>query len=268
MPTRSESPRPRRGRPRNPVAERRIGRSVKGRLNWEPGTPHPLDVMFGVASEAKDHVSAAVDRLTDQLVAMQAAMERGDAPDELASHEERAALALIRERFAGKKHLDHLEATLAAVRRMRLAARMEIASAAIALAADLLAPSRPSIEEELLDLINERHQRTPQQTRQASIAVILAERLEAFDQQIRAPRERLTRGGGQFESHFVTHERPNLRAMRQAEKEGQTINLDDEQWWDVRTYGPYLEYRWREGKTKYCVYLGDIPLDEPETIPE
>ena len=117
MPRRSpEPPRPLRGRPRKPIAERRVSRSVQGRMNWKPNMPHPLDVMFGAASEAKDHLSDTVDRLTDQLVAMQAAIERGDAPDDLASHEEQAALAIIRARFAGKKHLDHLEATLVGVK--------------------------------------------------------------------------------------------------------------------------------------------------------
>ncbi|MBA3824714.1 MAG: hypothetical protein H0X24_12570 [Ktedonobacterales bacterium] len=246
MPTPPRRP----GRPRKAKSERIMPRSIQRRLFWEPGEPHPLDVMFGRAGDAQVHLEQTIDRLVDQLVVLARGLRSSD---EVATGEERAARQALRQRFSTRKHYDHLEVTLAAIRRRRLAARFAVISAALDLAQDLLGEPGLSPEEELVALLAEEESHTKR--RRAASTEALADRLAAFERQLQAQRADLLRGAGNFEYHYVRKLVLNRAALREAKQMGRKVALDE--LYIERRYGPYLDYRWREGKGPlYTVHLG------------
>ncbi|MBA3827023.1 MAG: hypothetical protein H0X24_24415 [Ktedonobacterales bacterium] len=207
-------------------------------------------MMFGRAGEAQAHLEQTIDRLVDQLVALARGLR---SPDEMASVEERAARQALHQRFSTRKHYEHLEVTLAAIRRRRLAARFAVISAALDLAQDLLSEPGPSPEEELIALLAAAEPHAKR--RRAASTEALAERLAAFERQLQGQRAELLRGTGNFEYHSVRKLVLNRAALREAKQTGSTVALDD--LYIERRYGPYLDYRWREGKGPlYTVHLG------------
>jgi hypothetical protein len=119
----------------------------------------------------------------------------------------------------------------------------------------------PSPEEELVAHLANPEAAAPR--RRAASTEILAERLQRFEAQIHAQRAEVLHGVGNFEFHYVTKPRVNWAAVREARANG--TSLDPEQRYVMTTYGPYLDYRWREGKgALYTVHLGRLDDDAAE----
>ena len=100
--------------------------------------------------------------------------------------------------------------------------------------------------------------------------------LADFEERARTMRSAITTGGGWFEWYFVprpkrlTAEARDYVARDEAIPPGVQAYEEDDQ----RPWGPYLRYRWWEGKTKYSLGMGHIkrrwgspPLsDEPPSL--
>ncbi len=154
-------------RPYKPQGERTISQSKKGRILWRPGRPHPLDVLF---EEAKTLRAALPGHLEELLTSAQRVQHRlhtlldmeqqFDDPAAPISAADRAAFRAVSERFHNRKHLEHLEAVFAVVRRKRLAGRIQAIQAALDLAAGLLA-EEDSLSQEFLQAVQQAQATAP-----------------------------------------------------------------------------------------------------------
>jgi len=129
-----------------PQGERRIEPSRKGRVLWRPGKPHPLDVLFDEASALREELPGHLEELLTSVQQLQDALhtllEQEQHFDDTAtpvSEADHVAFRAVAERFHNRKHLDHLEAVFAVIRRKRLAGRLQAIKAALDLASGLLA---------------------------------------------------------------------------------------------------------------------------------
>ena len=140
-------------RPYKPRGERKIEPSTKGRVLWRPGTPHPLDVLFEEAATLRQELPGHLEELLTSIQHLQNALhtlldleQQFADPSAPLSAADRAAFQAVSERFHNRKHLGHLEAVFAVLRRKRLSGRLQAIRAALDLASGLLA------EEESLSL--------------------------------------------------------------------------------------------------------------------
>jgi len=129
-----------------PQGERKIEQSRKGRVLWRPGKPHPLDVLFDEAQTLREELSGHLEELLTSVQQVQYALHtlldqehHFDDPATPLSEADHIAFRAVAERFHNRKHLDHLEAVFAVVRRKRLVGRLQAIKAALDLAAGLLA---------------------------------------------------------------------------------------------------------------------------------
>ncbi len=132
-------------RTRKPFQERRIALSVTGRMRWQPGDKHPLDVLF---EDAQQMHAAVQEQLTALLASIKQAEERLAAllasehltdPTMALSLMDQQAQRAIWERFKTRKHHDHLQAVFGLLRRRRQTGRLQAAQAALDVAVALLA---------------------------------------------------------------------------------------------------------------------------------
>ncbi len=154
-------------RPRTPRGERTIKESKKGRMLWRPGTPHPLDVLFEEAKTLRDELPGHLEELLTSAQRVQhtlhSLLEMEQQFDDLVapiSAADRAAFRAVTERFHNRKHLDHLEAVFAVLRRKRLAGRLQAIRAALDLAAGLLAEEE-SLSQEFLQAVQQAQANAP-----------------------------------------------------------------------------------------------------------
>jgi len=129
-----------------PQGERRIEPSRKGRVLWRPGKPHPLDVLFDEAQTIREELPGHLAELLASVQQLQYALhtlldqeQHFDDPATPLSEADHAAFRAVAERFHHRKHLDHLEAIFAVIRRKRLVGRLQAIKAALDLASGLLA---------------------------------------------------------------------------------------------------------------------------------
>ncbi len=132
-------------RTRKPSQERRIALSVTGRMRWQPGDKHPLDVLFEDAQQMHATVQeqltallASVKQAEERLAALLASEHLTD-PTMVLSLMDQQAQRAIWERFKTRKHHDHLQAVFGLLRRRRQAGRLQAAQAALDVAVALLA---------------------------------------------------------------------------------------------------------------------------------
>lgn len=126
--------------------ERKIEPSRKGRVLWRPGKPHPLDVLFDEAQTIREELPGHLEELLTSVQHLQYALhtlldqeQHFDDPATPLSEADHAAFRAVAERFHNRKHLDHLEAIFAVIRRKRLAGRLQAIKVALDLASGLLA---------------------------------------------------------------------------------------------------------------------------------
>jgi hypothetical protein len=212
--------------------DRRFAKSQQGRLLWAPGDPHPLDDLFQEAQQAQEQVTAALTRL-QETVRQFASRELAQAPEALPQalttaevSAERAAHTTLKD----QKHYHHAQALLAYLRRRQMSARLQVAQAAIDLAAALLEPDEPG--EDAADVLG-----------QLGRASDWRKQVAQFEQQVTALREQFTRSEGWFDTRLVRRGK--------------------------RVHGPYLTYRWRESDGRvYTVYLGRTDREHGEAPAE
>jgi len=150
-----------------PQGDRKINQSKKGRILWRPGTPHPLDVLFEEAKTLRDALPGHLEELLTsaqhvqhQLQTLLDMEQQFDDPAAPVSAADRAAFRAVSERFHNRKHLDHLEAVFAVLRRKRLAGRIQAIQAALDLAAGLLAEEE-SLSQEFLQAVQQAQATAP-----------------------------------------------------------------------------------------------------------
>ena len=148
-------------RPRKPQGERKIGVSKTGRVLWRPGKPHPLDILFDEAQTLRKDLPGHLEELLTSVQSLQSRlhtlleMEQQFAdPAAPLSAADHAAFRAVSERFYNRKHLSHLEAVFAVVRRKRLAGRLQAIRAALDLASGLLA-EEDSLSQEFLQALQQ-----------------------------------------------------------------------------------------------------------------
>ena len=148
-------------RPRKPQGERKIGVSTTGRVLWRPGKPHPLDILFDEAQALRrdlpghlEEVLTSVQSLQSRLRTLLEMEQQFADPAAPLSAADHAAFRAVSERFHNRKHLSHLEAVFAVVRRKRLAGRLQAIRAALDLASGLLA-EEDSLSQEFLQALQQ-----------------------------------------------------------------------------------------------------------------
>ncbi|GCE32224.1 hypothetical protein KDA_77080 [Dictyobacter alpinus] len=121
---------------REAAKERRIVRSQKGRLLFQPGDPHALDVQFREARNYRHLIAAKIE--TIQAISADLSNSLDTASMDIA-RQEGELKAFLWSKYRDHKHRDHILATFLAMRRARLLGRLEAAHMALELATELLA---------------------------------------------------------------------------------------------------------------------------------
>jgi hypothetical protein len=116
--------------------ERRIPKSGEGRLRYQRGDPHALNVQTKEARRVAEQLSDAAQQVPELLAGLQ---EHQQVPERLVAEDEALAVFLLGH-YAKRKHVDHIQETLLIFRRKRALARIQAAQVALALAQELLAP--------------------------------------------------------------------------------------------------------------------------------
>lgn len=281
-----------RGRPEKPKAERRIEPSGEGRLSFERGDYHTLDVQLGEARTIGKELTTAAAQLPELLAQL---VEYQQAPMRLAEEDEDLA-TFLGEHYADRKHVDHIQATLMIFRRKRTLARVQAAEAALRLAQELLAPD-PLIPR-LMDLLQAGSGPTtradiPREQLTGSPR-LLDEQLDQVKTHLHEIQAALAQGNGWIEMQYVKRERVRLEvvkyviALNKQRDDGTPVpeELEREMSPELATvikqrreipehlepevyvtysYGPYPFFRWREGKGPiYAISLADVTVEMPE----
>ena len=153
--------------PRKPkdTTPRKIEKSEKNRVYWEPGEEHPLDVLFEELAQLRklipDGLAALLTtaELTEQrLRGIMEAMQDADDPTALFAVTNEKARHAILSRFGNRKHSSHLLAVLTIRRYKRLLGRMNAIQAALDLANGLLLEEEAFQEENLAAWRDHLHQ--------------------------------------------------------------------------------------------------------------
>jgi hypothetical protein len=212
---------------------------------------------------------------------------------------EHEAQQVFAEHFGRVKHAEHLQATLAVLRRRRLLTRLQALEEVLHLAALLeLDIFRDSFLEDLYEALNEEQR---QQRKLLGDVKRSRQQLSSAEERLNRIRQLLTVANGYFETYFIPKRSVPAALMAvldavQLHKEGKPITDDviasapedlqemlrslkpDEPLPDevlevaqLAYWGPYLKYRWREGSAGplYTIALGKIfPNDETEAADE
>jgi hypothetical protein len=287
---------PRRRKERDPDAPRKIPISdPQKRQRWKPGDEHPLDVMVEEAHSLEQELQEAILRVQQGSERVQMLMGKW----EDVTAKEREAQQVFAERFERVKHAEHLQATLAVLRRRRLLARLQALEEVLLLASLLeLDIFRDGFLQDLYDTLNEEQR---QQMKLLGDVRRSRQQLSSAEGHLSRIRQLLTVANGYFETYVIPKRSVPAALMSlldaiQLHKEGQPIpeNMIASVPEDVQEtlralkpgdhlpedvlevaqlayWGPYLKYRWREGSTGplYTIALGKIfPSDGTEAADE
>jgi hypothetical protein len=88
--------------------KRRIPASSVGRLRFQQGDPHALDVQLDEARNVNEQLAATAAQLSELLAALG---EFQQLPVRLAEEDE-ALARFLSEHYSDRKHVDHIRATL------------------------------------------------------------------------------------------------------------------------------------------------------------
>jgi len=280
------------GQPRKRKIKRRIPESGEGRLRFQQGDPHALDVQLDEARNLNAQLLTTAAQLPELLAELS---EFQQVPTRLAEEDE-ALAAFLREHYSDRKHVDHIRATLLIFRRKRALARLQAAESALRLAQELLAPD-PLIPHliELLQAGSDPVARTEIDREQLTGSPrLLDEQLTQVKAHLREIQAVLGQGNGWIDIQYVRREcvRPivvqYVIALNQQRDDGTPIpaelerEIDPElvsviqtrkeipehlepQVYETVSYGLYPFFRWREGKGPiYAVSLADTSVEMPE----
>jgi hypothetical protein len=277
---------------RRPKAGRRIPPSGQGRLRFQQGDVHALDVQLDEARNVKEQLDTTAARLPDLL----ATLEQFQQTPARLSEEDQALMTFLGEHYSDRKHVDHIRATLMIFRRKRALARLQAAESALRLALELLAPD-PLIPH-LIELLRagpgpvaraeiDREQLTGSPRH-------LDEQLTNVNVRLREIQAALGQSNGWIDIQYVRRERVRqvviqyIAALNKQREDGTPVpaelerEIDPElaaiirarkeiperlepEVYETVSYGPYPFFRWREGKGPiYAVSLADISVEMPE----
>jgi hypothetical protein len=280
------------GQPRKRKIKRRIPESGEGRLRFQQGDPHALDVQLDEARNLNAQLLTTAAQLPELLAALE---EFQQVPTRLAEEDE-ALAAFLREHYSDRKHVDHIRATLLIFRRKRALARLQAAESALRLAQELLAP------DPLIPRLVELLQAGPGPVARAEIdREQLTGSPRHLDEQITQVKDRLReiqaalgQGNGWIDIQYVRRERVRpivvqyIIALNKQREDGTPVPAELEREIDPElaaviqarqeipermaplvyetvSYGPYPFFRWREGRGPiYAVSLADTSVEMPE----
>ena len=273
--------------------KRRIPKSGEGRLRYQRGGPHALNVQTKEARRVAGQLAEAAQQVPDLLAGLQAYQQ---VPERLAAEDEALATFLI-EHYADRKHVDHIQETLLIFRRKRALARIQAAQAAIALAQELLAPD-PLIPD-LIALLQAGSSPTIQaevdRERLTGSPRLLDTQLVQVKDRLHTIQTALTQGNGWIEWQYVRRERVRpivvryVLALNRQRKDETPVPAELEREinpelaeiiqaranipkhleplvYETISYGPYPFFRWREeGRGPiYAISLADVSVEMPE----
>ena len=266
--------------------------SGEGRLRFQQGDPHALDVQLDEARNLNAQLLTTAAQLPELLAALE---EFQQVPTRLAEEDE-ALAAFLREHYSDRKHVDHIRATLLIFRRKRALARLQAAESALRLAQELLAP------DPLIPRLVELLQAGPGPVARAEIdREQLTGSPRHLDEQITQVKDRLReiqaalgQGNGWIDIQYVRRERVRpivvqyIIALNKQREDGTPVPAELEREIDPElaaviqarqeipermaplvyetvSYGPYPFFRWREGRGPiYAVSLADTSVEMPE----
>jgi len=277
---------------RRPKAGRRIPPSGEGRLRFQQGDVHALDVQLDEARNVKEQLDTTAAQLPDLLASLEQFQQT---PARLAEEDD-ALATFLGEHYSDRKHVEHIQATLMIFRRKRALARLLAAESALRLALELLAPD-PLIPH-LVELLQagsgpvahaeiDREQLTGSPRR-------LDEQLTHVKVRLREIQAAFSQSNGWIDIQYVRRERVRpiavqyITALNKQREDGTPVPVELEREIDPElaaviqarkeiperlaplvyetvSYGPYPFFRWREGKGPiYAVSLADTSVEVPE----
>ncbi|BCL79218.1 hypothetical protein ccbrp13_16830 [Ktedonobacteria bacterium brp13] len=113
-------PRPRKRRAEDAARKVPVSDPAR-RQRWQPGEDHPLDVMIAESALLEQELSGAVKKVEAATASITSLLGSWE---DLATKEEQTR-QVFADRFGSIKHADHLQATLAVLRRRRLLTRLQ-----------------------------------------------------------------------------------------------------------------------------------------------
>jgi len=140
-----------------PKQPRRIEELRKGRLTWQPGDEHPLDILREDLDQLKGQLPDLLHQLLEtaqqtvtRLTTMLETTGGSGTFIDSFSQAEHATRKIIVDRFSNRKHLEHLLLAFGVQRYKRLLGRLQTIQAALTLANNLLATEETLSQEFLL----------------------------------------------------------------------------------------------------------------------
>ncbi len=265
-----------RGRPRIWPKERRIEIVKDGRMSFQPGTEHQMDVQFKEARQLREAIATELANVQALMVEL----SELDDPGAAIRREEEEVTNLLWALYGRRKHREHVVATFLVTRRRRQLQRLRAASAALAQARDFLTadasmlprlqqtiaqaqhltlhsppPPRPAEEdaegEEETPVVSPGDLDAKEQKRRADLlkaagggddAKNARDALSELEERTRTMRSAITQGNGRFEWYYMPIPKDDP---------------DDEEE-EQRHWGPYLRFVWNEGKIRYQLGMGHI----------
>ncbi len=289
-----EQPRKRgRGRPRIWPQERRIEPVVEGRMSFQPGNEHQMDIQFKEARRLREDIEVELAGLEALMVEL----SHLDDPGEAIRREEKEITQFLWTLYGRRKHREHMLATFLVARRRRQLQRLRAASAALAQARDFLqvdVSMLPRLQQAIVEAEaryfmqqDALHSPPPPYPEESEEEEASAVGTDALDVEARKRRENLlkTAGGGDDAERTrgaLADLEERTRTMRSAITMGTgrfewyyvpipKVNPEDEEE-EQRYWGPYLRFVWNEGKIRYQLGMGHIKRfdlmeeDEPPTF--
>jgi hypothetical protein len=241
-------------RPTQPRGERLRPISKEDRLIWKPGDPHAMDVLDKEVQALDAHIPEQISLLLTQVQQTQQRLQ-AILSDEQYQQSETAPFSVadeqadsaVKSRFRNRKHLKHLQAFFALLRRKRLLGRLRAIEATLQLVNGLL-DEEPTLSQQFLATLHNASQHTDEQPPQTlgsplpreveriqgieepviaftSSAEQSRRLLTAFEQQLPDLRHRLMAYHGWFEVFYVPKKRykPEVIAEAAALDENQPI---------------------------------------------
>lgn len=273
-----------RGRPRIWPQERRIEPVREGRMSFQPGNEHQMDVQFKEARRLREDIEAELA----SLEALMVELGRLADPGEAIRREETEITQLLWTLYGRRKHREHMLATFLVARRRRQLQRLRAASAALAQARDFLQEDvsmLPRLQQTIAeaearyfsqrDALHSPPPPYPEESEGDETPAVLAEPLDIEAQKRREDLLKTAGGGDDAENTrgALADLEERTRTMRSAITQGNgrfewyyvpipKIDPEDEEE-EQRYWGPYLRFVWNEGKIRYQLGMGHIKRFDP-----
>lgn len=207
-------------RPTIAPSEREIEKSLEGRLNWEPGDPHPLDVLFDhqAMSEAlQQELEDLLEVVQQTRLRLTSLLQQQSSAEAILERAEQQAQETVKKRFESRRHFDHIQARFTLLRQQRQRGRLQVAQAMLRHALDVLNEEETLWQEfqtsiQVAETGDQQEEIVHENIRgaHAPIAAVFAgsversrQHLRTFEASLPHYRAQLTQGAGWFEVFWV-----------------------------------------------------------------